>query len=338
MQTRLTAERNADAFKLTYPFSPALISTLRALSGRCSANAALKVMQQMLTDDTDRLTIDNVIPVGDGADYIIDSANATPINDEVAQTFRATRSLWTDKLRPLLFRTANINKDIPDDEAPRELRADIRIAKTLLMSAVAPDVPALKHIDASRLASLNHGSVVSIIPGDQVATITNKVKQWAAEIPEIAVTADANPIMAVSLESVDYELGSSPRAAVRTPDGRRRELMRSLLAEQFGVAGIDPMTGECSRAALSGEGPSGRWRWSSATSATAAICRMTRSAPRSPVRCGWWSTGRSTKQDIPRQKTTTGSTNCCAPARTASPWRGYRRSSRTRSTGNWAGW
>jgi hypothetical protein len=234
---------DADAFKLTYPFSPALISTLRALSGKMQRErTALKVMQQMLTDNADRLTIDNVIPVGDAFDYIIDSANSTPINDEVAQTFRAARSLWTDKLRPLLFRTANINEDIPDDEAPRGLRADIRIAKTLLISAVAPDVPALKHIDAGRLASLNHGSVVSIIPGDQVATITNKVKQWAAEIPEIAVTADANPIMAVSLESVDYERIITKGRGEDT-DGRRRELMRSLLAEQFGVAGIDPMTG-----------------------------------------------------------------------------------------------
>ena len=233
---------DADAFKLTYPFSPALISTLRALSGKMQRErTALKVMQQMLTDNADRLTINNVIPVGDAFDYIIDSANSTPINDEVAQTFRAARSLWTEKLRPLLFRNANVNEAIPDDEAPPGLRADIRIAKTLLMTAVAPDVPALKQIDAGRLASLNHGSVVSIIPGDQVATITNKVKQWAAEIPEISVSSDANPIIAVSLESVDYERIITKGRGEDT-DGRRRELMRTLLAEQFGVIGVDPTT------------------------------------------------------------------------------------------------
>jgi hypothetical protein len=231
----------ADAFKLTYPFSPALIATLRALSGKMQRErTALKVMQQLLSDNADRLTINNVIPVGDAFDIIVDSANSTPINDDVAQTFRTARTLWTEKLRPVLYRNAGVDALIPDSAAPPGLRADIRIAKTLLMSALAPDVPALKQIDASRLASLNHGSVISLIPGDQVATITDKVKQWAAEIPEIGLTADANPVMAVSLESVDYERIITKGRGEDT-DGRRRELMRTLLADQFGV-GAAPLT------------------------------------------------------------------------------------------------
>ena len=232
----------ADAFKLTYPFSPALIATLRALSGKMQRErTALKVMQQLLAENADQLTIDNVIPVGDAFDIIVDSANSTPINDDVAQTFRTARTLWTEKLRPLLYRNAGVDESTPDDQAPPGLKADIRIAKTLLMSALAPDVPALKQIDASRLASLNHGSVVSIIPGDQVATITNKVKQWAADIPEISLTNDANPIIAVSLESVDYERIITKGRSEDT-DGRRRELMRSLLTDQFGVIGVQPTT------------------------------------------------------------------------------------------------
>ena len=151
---------------------------------------------------------------------------------------QTARTLWTEKLRPLLFRSAGIEETTADDVVPPGLRADIRIAKTLLMSAVAPNVPALKQIDASRLASLNHGSVVSIIPGDQVTQITRKVKQWAAEIPEISVTADANPIISVTLESVDYERIVT-RAQAEDTDGRRRELMRTLLSEHFGVVGVD---------------------------------------------------------------------------------------------------
>ncbi|OLL18356.1 MULTISPECIES: DUF6079 family protein [unclassified Rhodococcus (in: high G+C Gram-positive bacteria)] len=230
---------DADAFKLTYPFSPALIATLRELSGQMQRErTALKVMQQMLEDNADRLTIDNVIPVGEAFDYIIDSANATPINDAAVHTFKTARSLWTDKLRPLLFRNANVPESTLDKDVPPGLRADIRIAKTLLMSAVAPNVPALKQIDASRLASLNHGSVISLIPGDQIGQITGKVKQWAAEIPELSVTADANPIISVTLESVDYER-IVRRAQAEDTDGRRRELMRELLSEQLGVVGAD---------------------------------------------------------------------------------------------------
>lgn len=230
---------DADAFKLTYPFSPALIATLRELSGQMQRErTALKVMQQMLEDNADRLTIDNVIPVGEAFDYIIDSANATPINDAAVHTFKTARALWTDKLRPLLFRNANVPESTLDKDVPPGLRADIRIAKTLLMSAVAPNVPALKQIDASRLASLNHGSVISLIPGDQIGQITAKVKQWAAEIPELSVTSDANPIISVTLESVDYER-IVRRAQAEDTDGRRRELMRELLAEHLAVVGAE---------------------------------------------------------------------------------------------------
>lgn len=67
---------------------------------------ALKVMKQMLEDNADRLTVENVIPVGEAFDYIIDSAGSTPINDAVAQSFKTARTLWFEKLRPLLFTQA----------------------------------------------------------------------------------------------------------------------------------------------------------------------------------------------------------------------------------------
>ncbi|GAB22164.1 phage resistance protein PglY [Gordonia polyisoprenivorans NBRC 16320 = JCM 10675] len=225
------------AFTLTYPFSPALIATLRSLSGVMQRErTALKVMKQMLEDNADRLTVENVIPVGEAFDYIIDSAGSTPINDAVAQSFKTARTLWFEKLRPLLFTQAGVDPDTADADVPAGLRADIRIAKTLLMSALAPNVPALKQIDASRLASLNHGSIISLVPGDQVGQIVTKVRRWAADVPEVTVSGDANPIFSVTLESVDYER-IIERGRENDTDGERRKLMRELLSEYFGVAG-----------------------------------------------------------------------------------------------------
>ena len=66
--------RGADeaAFRLTYPFSPALVSTLRTLASVMQRErTALKVMQQMLVDRRDTLTVDDVVPVGDSFDYIV---------------------------------------------------------------------------------------------------------------------------------------------------------------------------------------------------------------------------------------------------------------------------
>ncbi|WP_435173656.1 DUF6079 family protein [Gordonia hongkongensis] len=231
---------DSDAFKLTYPFSPALIATLRSLSGVMQRErTALKVMKQMLEDNADRLTVENVIPVGEAFDYIIDSAGNTPINDSVAQTFKTARTLWVEKLRPLLFQQAGVDPEIDDGQVPAGLRADIRIAKTLLMSALAPNVPALKQIDASRLASLNHGSVISLVPGDQVGQIVTKVRRWSADVPEITVSGDANPIFSVTLESVDYER-IIERGRENDTDGERRKLMREMLSEFFGVATAEP--------------------------------------------------------------------------------------------------
>jgi len=55
-------------FRLTYPFSPVLVSTLRNLSSVMQRErTALKVMQRMLVARRDTLTVDDLIPVGDCA-------------------------------------------------------------------------------------------------------------------------------------------------------------------------------------------------------------------------------------------------------------------------------
>ncbi len=96
--------RGADeaAFRLTYPFSPALISTLRSLSGVMQRErTALKVMQRMLVDRRETLTVDDVIPVGDSFDYIVEGQQ--PLDTQAAGLFRSAAALYREKLRPLLL-------------------------------------------------------------------------------------------------------------------------------------------------------------------------------------------------------------------------------------------
>ena len=82
--------RGADeaAFRLTYPFSPALVSTLRTLASVMQRErTALKVMQQMLVDRRDTLTVDDVVPVGDSFDYIVQGSE--PLDPQAAALFRS---------------------------------------------------------------------------------------------------------------------------------------------------------------------------------------------------------------------------------------------------------
>ena len=88
--------RGADeaAFRLTYPFSPALVSTLRSLASVMQRErTALKVMQQMLVSRRDTLTVDDVVPVGDSFDYIVQGRDA--LDPQAAALFRSARPRCT---------------------------------------------------------------------------------------------------------------------------------------------------------------------------------------------------------------------------------------------------
>lgn len=226
---------DAEAFRLTYPFSPALVSTLRALAGAMQRErTALKVMQQMLVDRRNTLTIDDVIPVGDSFDLVVRGQSGHALDAQTATLFRSADRLYTEKLRPLLLRMNDLTENDLDSAAPpKRFATDDRLAKTLLLSAVAPNVPALKAMTASRLASLNHGSVVSPIPGNEATVVLAKVRAWANEVPEIRLEGDdRNPTIRVQLADVDYE-SIVDRAKGEDNAGRRTEMLKRLVGESL---------------------------------------------------------------------------------------------------------
>ncbi|GAA4393356.1 hypothetical protein GCM10023153_13220 [Ornithinibacter aureus] len=231
--------RGADeaAFRMTYPFSPALVSTLRALAAVMQRErTALKVMQQMLVDQRDTLTVEQVIPVGDSFDYIVRGTKV--LDTQAAALFRSANRLYTEKLSPLIRAKYDVTAAQLEDHpasVPAAYTADDRLAKTLLLSAVAPNVPALKSLTGARLASLNHGSIVSPLPGNEAGVVLAKVRDWARDVPEIHVEGTAtNPTIRVQLSDVDYE-SIVDRAKGEDNEGRRRELIKTLVAESLGV-------------------------------------------------------------------------------------------------------
>lgn len=227
------------AFRLTYPFSPALVSTLRSLASVMQRErTALKVMQQMLVDRRDTLTIDDVIPVGDSFDLVVQGQTGQALDAQAAALFRSANKLYTDKLRPLLLGIHGIDERVLREEpekVPPGYRVDDRLAKTLLLSAVAPKVPALMALTAARLASLNHGSIVSPRPGGEAGVVLSKVRTWQRDVPEIHLDGDdRNPTIRVQLSDVDYE-SIVERAKGEDNEGRRRELLKDIVAESLGV-------------------------------------------------------------------------------------------------------
>ncbi|MEX5296111.1 DUF6079 family protein [Kocuria sp. CPCC 205268] len=230
--------RGADekSFRMTYPFSPALVSTLRSLSGVMQRDrTALKVMQQMLVERQDTMTIDEVIPVGDAFDHIVTGKSNAVLDPQAAALFRSAAQLYEEKLRPVLLEANNLSpQDLEDRSSlPPAYLADERLAKTLLLSAVATKVPALSRLTTTRLASLNHGSIVSPLPGGEARVVGAKVRTWASRVPEIHVDDDhQDPVVRVQLSDVDYE-SIVEKARVEDNAGRQRNMLRRLLQDNL---------------------------------------------------------------------------------------------------------
>lgn len=234
----LTQESDRELFRKVYPFSPALVQTLVAVSAALQRErTALKLMQQLLVDRRADLELGQLIPVGDLWDAIADGDE--PFSEGMRIHFENAKRLYRQRLLPMLERQHGVTWEaITLGQAPAaqasKLRNDARLLKTLLLAALVPEVESLKGITAARLVALNHGTVRSPIPGRENQDVLRKVREWASEIGEIKVPEDQNPVISIQVTGVDIEPILRAAEAHDNPGNRRRKI-RELLFEQLGV-------------------------------------------------------------------------------------------------------
>lgn len=230
-----------EAFKLVFPFSPALVDTLIHLSPAMQRErTALKVMEKLLVEKRDSMTIDQVIPVGDAFDHIItsDTGAQSQGQSSLIQRFKNGRKFWQEKLRPLIYREAGVDPSTKERDLHKDARGKLRLGKTLIMAALAPEVPSLKAIAASRLVHLNHGSMVNIFQGDDVTSALSTLRGWAGEFPEIIISEDSrDPVITLKLEEVPWEEVIDAARQEDTPQ-RRLNLVRGFLDDALRVADV----------------------------------------------------------------------------------------------------
>lgn len=224
-------------FEQVYPFSPALVDAMVALSSIMQRErTALKIMSELLSRGRDELTVGDVIPVGDLFDVVV-LGDAEPLTDDMKNLFRAARTFYGRKMRPYLLNRHSLTEDeakgLPRNHA---FRRDDRLAKTLLIAAIAPGAASLKDLTASKLAALNFGTVVSMIPGQEAVQVVTLARDWSAEFGEVTVGSQTgDPVITLQLSGVDYD---SILVHVQNEDTHenRRGLLRRLLAEQIGAS------------------------------------------------------------------------------------------------------
>ncbi|GGL15875.1 phage resistance protein [Planomonospora parontospora] len=246
-----------EAFRKTYPFSPAFMDTLVHLSAALQrSRTALKLMRRLLIRRRDELRLGQLIPLGDLYDVITEGGDE-PFTQKLKVEFEAAQKLYGSRLRPYLLDKYGLTEDDvararkgQDGDDPEKaakakaLAGDDRLMKTLLLSALAPTVPALHNLTAGRLAALNHGSFVSPpIPGMEVTQVARKVEEWAGRFTEIKFVKGDDPGVGLELVGVDVEsILSTARFA--STEGAWKSLVKRLLYTELGVAETGQYSGD----------------------------------------------------------------------------------------------
>jgi len=223
------------SFRRTYPFSPALVSTLVSLSQALQRErTALRVMLQLLVNNREELQVGDLVPVGDLFDVVVDT-DVQAVTPELGHKFQLARRLYHNKLRRALLDLHQLTEEQASQvEASHQFRVDDRLVKTLIISALAPEVPALASLTAGRLSALNHGTIKTFFQGQEVALALQKMRAVAAQVSEVTVGDGDDPFITVDLIDVDPDVVLE---RVRNVDneGNRRRLLKELIWESLQI-------------------------------------------------------------------------------------------------------
>ena len=243
MNVLLTSQSDRDMFRRIYPFSPAFMDTLVAMSFLLQRErTALKVMLQILIEQKDSMELGEIIPVGDLFDAVSEGDEA--VSEEIRRSFDHAKKLYGEKFKPILENENKLTFDdlkklSPNDPKALALRNDDRLIKTLLLAALAPNVAALKDLTAARLAALNHGTIKSPVPGHESRIVLTKCKNWAAKVGQIKIGDEpTNPTVSIQLSGVDTE-GIIDQARSFDNRGNRIRKIRKLIFQEFGIEDKD---------------------------------------------------------------------------------------------------
>src|SRR5262249_57491519 len=148
------SEGDRQMFRKVYPFSPALVQTLIAVSSVLQRErTALKVMRQLLVDQRDCLRVGDLVPVGDLFDVVAHGDEA--FSAEMAIHFENAKRLYHYKLLPMLEtqhgRVEELEQLPWDNPKRRAFRTDDRLVKTLLLSPLLPGGESFRGLTAPPL-------------------------------------------------------------------------------------------------------------------------------------------------------------------------------------------
>lgn len=243
----MTSRADRESFRLTYPFSPAFMETLVGLSGALQRErTALRVMQQLLVDQRDTLELGQIVPVSDLFDALV--ADDEPITGELGALWRNAQKVYGEIYQVILESHGMTEHEGAQAPAAHAVHRDARIAKTIVLAALMPEVESMRDLTGRKIVALNHGYIRSMVPGQEAETVISVVRRWASRLGTVQLTGDpANPVISVRLEGISLE-GILDNAGVADSYGARRQQIRALLCEaleantDIGLDGVLPVS------------------------------------------------------------------------------------------------
>lgn len=233
---------DADAFRKLYPFSPALVATLVALSQALQRErTALRVMTELLVARRDTLRVNDLIGVASLFEPLV-LHGELPDRPALKQHFQAARDTYTQKLRPMLLARNGITEE--QAAGHTQFALDDRLVKTLLLGALVPEVPALHNLTASRLHALNFGSIASPVPGYENQIVIDRLSKLAADAGELHKTEGPDPVFSIKLSSVDYDKLLELVPHTETTTGVLQQLIRELVCADLGIGSVEGTFGD----------------------------------------------------------------------------------------------
>jgi hypothetical protein len=235
LDTLMTSDADREAFRRVYPFSPAMIETLVAVSSYLQRErTALRLLLQLLVEKREELTVGDLVPLGDLYDVI--RGGEEPFSDELKRHFTRARDLYRSKLRPMLLAEYSVPaEDVNRLPSSHPFHTDDRLVKTLLLAALVPSVDPLRGLTVRRLADLNHGTIRTPVPGHEKAAVLSRLRKWAPEVPELKLEGDAqDPVVSLQLTGIDVE-SILEQASHVDNTGARRGKIRELIFQSLEI-------------------------------------------------------------------------------------------------------
>jgi hypothetical protein len=244
------------AFRQVYPFSPVVVDAMVALSDALQRErTAIRLLTELLVEHAGDLINGETVVAGDLYDVL--AGGEEPFDHLMKERFDRARAIYTQHLLPSIqsqhgTTTADRCQRLRDSHplrlgcsgcGERACRNANRLAKTVILAALVPQAAPFRDLTASRLVHLNHGTVATPIPGQEVKMVAQRLRDWAAEIGQLAVDDSGDPKVRLRLEGVDLAPILEQAAEADSAAGRRRILQEIL----FAALGLDTDQGSTVR-------------------------------------------------------------------------------------------